>query len=538
MSYVALYRKYRPQNFSDMIGQEHITKILKNQIVSSKISHAYIFSGTRGTGKTTAAKVFARAVNCLNNQDGEPCNECEACRSILEGNTTDVVEMDAASNNSVENIRSIRQEVAYSTTGLKYKVYIIDEAHMLSTSAFNALLKTLEEPPENVIFILATTEEHKILPTILSRCIRFEFKKIGKAGIVKRLEHVLKDYDVRYDVEALEHIAELADGGMRDALSILERCITSGEGEITEQKIEEIIGTVPKKLIQDIVTGVLEYNVTKVDEIVNTILSSGKDLRNISTSITQEFLKVLIAVSCGDNVDIPDELKNVCEKTSVVRIHEIIKHMSKLDDDLRQSNNVAMLFKAKLLELSTKVVSLDESELLAKIKELEMKIERLESHGVKVATVSKENKKEQVEKVSPKQEIEPEVEQVQAVPTDAKSSKGVKVAEIKVGRKKVKELEKIMKKAVDSDNLKLYSALAGAQAFEEDETIVFATCNAFAYGVLNKDNTREDLRKIVNEEMNNDFNVRIEYIKETKKDEACGFEDMMKCSGVPFEVVD
>lgn len=536
MSYVALYRKYRPQNFSDMIGQEHITKILRNQIVSSKISHAYIFSGTRGTGKTTAAKVFARAVNCLNNQDGEPCNECEACRSILEGNTTDVVEMDAASNNSVENIRSIRQEVAYSTTGLKYKVYIIDEAHMLSTSAFNALLKTLEEPPENVIFILATTEEHKILPTILSRCIRFEFKKIGKAGIVKRLEYVLKDYDVHYDMEALEHVAELADGGMRDALSILERCITSGEGEITEQKIEEIIGTVPKQLIQDIVIRVLEYNITKVDELVNTILSSGKDLRNISASITQEFLKVLVAVSCGDNVDIAEELKQVCEKASVTRIHEIVKHMSKLDDDLRQSNNVAMLFKAKLLELSTKVVPMDENELLAKIKELEMKIEKLEMTGVRVQAESKPKAQKQEKQVE-EEKVEVPVELVQ-VATESKEAKAAKVAEVKLGRKKVKELDKIMKKAVDTDNLKLYSALAGAQAFEEDETIVFATENAFAYGVLNKDNTREDLRKIVNEEMKNDFNVRIEYIKETKKDAACGFENMMKDSGVPFEVVD
>ncbi len=533
MSYVALYRKYRPQNFSDMIGQEHITKILKNQIIASKISHAYIFSGTRGTGKTTAAKVFARAVNCLKNQDGEPCNECEACRSILEGNTTDVVEMDAASNNSVENIRSIRQEVAYSTTGLKYKVYIIDEAHMLSTSAFNALLKTLEEPPENVIFILATTEEHKILPTILSRCIRFEFKKIGKAGIVKRLEHVLKDYDVRYDTEALEHIAELADGGMRDALSILERCITSGEGEITEQKIEEIIGTVPKKLIQDIVINVLEYNITKVDELVNMILSSGKDLRNISASITQEFLKVLIAASCGDNVDMSEELKQVCGNLSVVRIHEIIKHMSKLDDDLRQSNNVAMLFKAKLLELSTKVVPMDENELLAKMKELEMKIEKLEMTGVKIQSESKVKTLKQ-EKQAETESNEVLLEQVQTVV----EPKEAKVSEVKLCRKRVKELDKIMKKAVDSDNLKLYSALAGAQAFEEDETIVFATCNAFAYGVLNKDNTREDLRKIVNEEMNNDFNVRIEYIKETKKDDACCFENVMKDSGVPFEVVD
>lgn len=530
MSYISLYRKYRPQNFSDMVGQEHITKILKNQINSNKISHAYIFSGTRGTGKTTAAKVFARAINCLNNKAGEPCNECEACRSILEGNTTDVVEMDAASNNSVENIRSIRQEVAYSTTGLKYKVYIIDEAHMLSTSAFNALLKTLEEPPENVVFILATTEEHKILPTILSRCIRFEFKKINKDGIVKRLEHVLKDYDVEYDTEALNHIAELADGGMRDALSILERCITSGEGSITEQKIEEIIGTVPKKLIQDIVTNILEYNITKVEEIVNTILSSGKDLRNIAASITEEFLKVLIAISSGDYVDMPDDMKDICGKASVVRIHEIIKHMSKLDEDLRLSNNVGMLFKAKLLELSTKVVSLDENELLAKINELEMKIEKLEREGAKPQVV-----KEKV--VSPKKQEEPRAEEKPSV-AEQPVVKEAKVAEVKVGRKKVKELDKIMKKAVDSDNLKLYSALAGAQAFEEDETIVFATANAFAYGVLNKDNTREDLRKIVNEEMDNEFNIRIEYIKEEKKEAKNEFENLMKDSGVPFEVVD
>ncbi len=530
MSYISLYRKYRPQNFSDMIGQEHITKILRNQINSSKTSHAYIFSGTRGTGKTTAAKIFARAINCLNNKDGEPCNECEACRSILDGNTTDVVEMDAASNNSVENIRSIRQEVAYSTTGMKYKVYIIDEAHMLSTSAFNALLKTLEEPPENVVFILATTEEHKILPTILSRCIRFEFKKIGKDGIVKRLEYVLKDYNTEYDIEALKHIAELADGGMRDALSILERCITSGEGNITEQKIEEIIGTVPKKLIQDITLGVLEYNITKVEAIVDTILSSGKDLRNIAASITEEFLKVLIAVSSGSYGDISEDLKDICGKISVARIHEIIKHMSKLDEDLRQSNNVGMLFKAKLLELSTKVTSLNENELLAKISELEMKIERLEQEGIKTQVVSKEKSY-----AEDKGQIQPKAEEPAI--TEPIPPKEAKIAEVKVGRKKVKELEKIMKKAVDSDNLKLYSALAGATAYVEDETVVFTTANSFAYGVLNKDNTREDLRRIVNEELDNDFNVRIEYIKEEKelKNE---FENLMKDSGVPFEVVD
>lgn len=524
MSYISLYRKYRPQNFRDMVGQEHITKILKNQIDSNKISHAYIFSGTRGTGKTTAAKVFARAINCLNNKDGEPCNECEACRSILAGNTTDVVEMDAASNNSVENIRSIRQEVAYSTTGLKYKVYIIDEAHMLSTSAFNALLKTLEEPPENVVFILATTEEHKILPTILSRCIRFEFKKISKEDIVKRLEYVLKDYGTEYDKEALNHIAELADGGMRDALSILERCITSGQGSITEQKIEEIVGTVPKKLIQEIVEGVIEYNIVKVEELVNKILVSGKDLRNIASSITEEFLKILIQIASVDAVDKVEGEKQTCGKTSITRIHEIIKHMSKLDEDLRQSNNVGTLFKAKLLELSTNVVSMNENELLAKISELEMKIERLEKTGV----VSNSIKETKIEKNEEKESVKVEKPAV----------KDAKIVEVKVGRKKLKDLDKIMKKAVDSDNLKLYSALAGTQAFEEDETIIFATSNAFAYGVLNKDNTREDLRKLVNEQLENDFNVKIEYIKEEKKEVQNGFENLMKDSGVPFEIVD
>ena len=508
---------------------------MKNQITSSKISHAYIFSGTRGTGKTTAAKIFARAINCLNSQDGEPCNECEACLSILEGNTTDVIEMDAASNNSVENIRSIRQEVAYSTTGMKYKVYIIDEAHMLSTSAFNALLKTLEEPPENVVFILATTEEHKILPTILSRCIRFEFKKINKSGIVKRLEHVLKDYDVVYDKEALNHIAELADGGMRDALSILERCITSGEGSITEEKIEEIIGTVPKKLVQDIVINVLEYNITRVNEIVEQVLSSGKDLRNIASSITEEFLKVLIAISSVDYVDMSDEMKAVCEKTSAIRIHEIIKHMSKLDEDLRQSNNVGMLFKAKLLELATKVISLNENELLAKINELEMKIEKLEQNGVKIQTVPKPKEiKEIALESQSKEQIPTQLEEKQNI----ENQNEAKLAQVKTSRKKVKELEKIMKKAVDTDNLKLYSALAGAQAYVEEETVVFETANSFAYGVLSKDNTREDLRKIVNEELDNDFGVRIEYIKEEKKDTKNEFENLIKDSGVPFKIED
>ena len=240
MAYIALYRKYRPQTFSDMVGQESVTKILKNQIKSGKISHAYIFSGTRGTGKTSAAKIFARAINCLNPKDGEPCNECEVCKNIIEGSTTDVVEMDAASNNSVENIRQIRQEVIYATVDVKYRVYIIDEAHMLTTSAFNALLKTLEEPPENVIFILATTEKHKIPVTILSRCLRFDFDRLSEENIAKRLKYICDKENIKYEDGVCEYVSKLADGALRDGISILDRCISEMDDELKLDDVKKI----------------------------------------------------------------------------------------------------------------------------------------------------------------------------------------------------------------------------------------------------------------------------------------------------------
>ena len=231
MSYTALYRKFRPPVFSQIVGQEHITRTLRNQIVSGRVGHAYLFNGGRGTGKTSAAKVLARAVNCLNPHDGEPCNECEICKAAISGSLTDIVEMDAASNNSVEDIRSIRDEVNFLPTLAKYRVYIIDEVHMLSTGAFNALLKTLEEPPAHVKFILATTEPQKIPATILSRCQRFDFKKISDEDIAKRLEFVCKESNIKASSDALETIASLSEGAMRDALSILERCMQEQSGK-------------------------------------------------------------------------------------------------------------------------------------------------------------------------------------------------------------------------------------------------------------------------------------------------------------------
>ena len=534
MAYVALYRRYRPLTFQDMVGQEHVTKILKNQLQTGKVSHAYIFSGTRGTGKTTAAKVFARAINCLNPKDGEPCNECEACKSILEGTSTDVIEMDAASNNGVDNIRTIRQEVAYSTTGLKYKVYIIDEVHMLSAGAFNALLKTLEEPPANVVFILATTEEHKILPTILSRCIRFEFKKIGKPEIVERLKYVLGTLNVGYEEEALERIAFLADGGMRDALSILERCVNASSGDVTEAKVEEIVGTVPSELIESLVINLLDYDINSANKNVNKILEKGKDLRNINDAIIEEFLNILIGISSDWDEITSEAIRIAANGVSTARINLIIKHLSRLDEDLRQSTNASVIFKAKMLELATKVPVLDENMLLKRIQELEMKLEEVLRNP---PAPNKTTKKVEVKEQKLEEGIKLEVPVENVNNEQVKEEKSVKLAEVKLGKKPLKELSKIMQRASDEDNLKIFSALAGTDAYIEEDTVTFSTKNGFAYGVLNKDASKDYLKTLVEDEIEREVNIRIEYITEESKDEK-SFEQMMQGTDVPFQVID
>ena len=280
MGYTALYRKFRPLNFSEMVGQEHITRTLRNQVIEQRVGHAYLFNGGRGTGKTSAAKILARAVNCLNPKDGEPCNECEICKAILSGSLTDVVEMDAASNNSVEDIRAIRDEVNFLPTRAKYRVYIIDEVHMLSTGAFNALLKTLEEPPEHVKFILATTEPQKLPATILSRCQRFDFKRISTQDIIKRLEIICKESNIQISKEALELIAILSEGAMRDAISILERCAAEQTEEINEDKVRDLVGIPKITYINKLAKGIINKEPEEAINIVNTILEEGKDIDN------------------------------------------------------------------------------------------------------------------------------------------------------------------------------------------------------------------------------------------------------------------
>jgi len=355
MGYTALYRKFRPQTFSEMVGQEHITRTLRNQIMAGRVGHAYLFNGGRGTGKTTSAKVLARAINCLNPNDGEPCNECEICKSAINGSLTDIVEMDAASNNSVEDIRSIREEVNFLPTKAKYRVYIIDEVHMLSQGAFNALLKTLEEPPEHVKFILATTEPQKLPATILSRCQRFDFKRISNEDIIKRLEIVCKESNINATKQALNIIAALSEGAMRDALSILERCVQDGANDIDEDKIKELVGIPKLTYVHSISQSIIEYNIDEAMESITKVLDEGKDLNNLLWEIIK-YIKDILMVKTNQKLTIYNDsdferLKQLSDKVSKERAINLINELSKLETDMKSSTQRLIIFQAGIIRL-------------------------------------------------------------------------------------------------------------------------------------------------------------------------------------------
>ena len=331
MEYTALYRRFRPLTFDGIVGQEHITRTLKNQVIANRVGHAYLFTGCRGCGKTSSAKVLARAVNCLHPKDGEPCNECEICKAALDGSLTDIVEMDAASNNGVDDIRAIRDEVNFLPTVAKYRVYIIDEVHMLSPGAFNALLKTLEEPPKHVKFILATTEPQKLPATILSRCQRFDFKKIPEDKIVENLKYVCNESNIKYTEGALNLIAELSEGAMRDALSILERCAQDGENSIEENS-----------------AGALE--------VTQEVIKSGKDVTNLLWEMIKFFrdlmlLKTTKEISNIYSEDDVKEMKSLCEKVQTDRILRIIYSLSELENSLKWSSQKNIVFQVGVIKL-------------------------------------------------------------------------------------------------------------------------------------------------------------------------------------------
>jgi DNA polymerase-3 subunit gamma/tau len=369
MSYIALYREWRPTRFEEIVEQEHVVKTLRHSVSSGRIAHAYLFCGTRGTGKTTMAQILSRAVNCLDPRDGEPCNKCEICLEILSGSSVDVLEIDAASNNSVDNVRSIRDEVIYTPARAKRKVYIIDEVHMLSTGAFNALLKTLEEPPEHVIFILATTEPHKLPATILSRCQRFDFRRISLDGIVKQLCKIASSCDIILDTDAAKLIARLSDGAMRDAISLLDQCISLGVKKIGYDNVLSIVGIVNDSFIAKFTENMLKKNISAVLESINSLVMDGRDIAHFTSDLVLYFRNLLICKSTGGKcdhlIDAPqDMLRNFKDQSRLITQDEIIryiKELSALAYNLKWATNQRVMLEVTAIKLCGSESHLDAS---------------------------------------------------------------------------------------------------------------------------------------------------------------------------------
>lgn len=376
--YRVLYRKWRPTGFSDVIGQPHVTSTLKNEILSGRISHAYLFTGSRGTGKTTCAKILAKAVNCLDLQDGEPCGKCENCRGIAKGSIMDVVEMDAASNNSVNNIRDVLDEVMFTPSEAKYRVYIIDEVHMLSTGAFNALLKTLEEPPSHVVFILATTEVHKLPATILSRCQRFDFNRIAPAEIADRLIYIASEEKVSLDREAALLIAAVADGAMRDALSILDRCIGLSEN-ITSEIVREATGLTGRDYLFTLAEAVRTEDVPLAINTVNELHNASKSMPRLCEELTHHFRTLMLFKTMrtgAENLVLlsPEELekaKNQAKNISLTQIVYCIDILQSSLEKMFKGGNNRIEFETCMIKLCNPKLSADVGAMLSRIEKLE-----------------------------------------------------------------------------------------------------------------------------------------------------------------------
>jgi len=382
MAYLAIYRKYRPVSFDKLIGQQHIVRTLTNQIKYDRVSHAYLFTGTRGTGKTSAARIFARAINCLHPVDGNPCNECAVCKELIKPNSMDIIEIDAASNNGVDAIRDLREKVGYMPSVGKYKVYIIDEVHMLTDSAYNALLKTLEEPPKHVVFILCTTEVQKMPATILSRCLRFDFKLVGIEDLNSLMSEILDDVGVEYTKEAINVVAAAGKGSVRDALSVLDRCVAFAEGKLEYNDVLQILGATDKTKIFDLADAIFERNVARVLELVDDIAKSGKSISVLAKDIAVHIRDMLICQRCKEPKkiltlpdDIFDRLHEQSKKYDQKRLLRALDNFNRVEAELRYAIDPRVSFEVVCLKTAN-----DDSE--DRLAMLEKRLAQIEKNGV------------------------------------------------------------------------------------------------------------------------------------------------------------
>ena len=546
MNYTALYRKFRPSSFDEMVGQEHITRTLKNQIMAGRVGHAYLFNGGRGTGKTTSAKVLARAINCLNPQDGEPCNKCEICKEAINGSLTDIVEMDAASNNSVEDVRQIREEVNFLPTKAKYRVYIIDEVHMLSTGAFNALLKTLEEPPEHVKFILATTEPQKLPATILSRCQRFDFKQISNDDIIKRLKIVCDEIKVEITPEALNVIAVLAEGGMRDSLSILERCLQDGETKIDEDKVKDLVGIPKLVYINKIVTSIIENNVDTALQTIEDVTNDGKDIQNFLWEIIK-YVKDILIYKASSHLNIYsekeiEEIKNLAEKISKEKVLSILYELSNLENDIKYSSQRLILFQVGIIKLcsgqsevtTSSGATIDNNELNL----LKNKIYNLEQQVSKFSTANIHNSSHNVDKAPTKIQdtVQPKTQTQPSIPTR-------KPVNIQTGEK-LETWPKIINELKDSGKIMLYTNLMNSSASKLNDMIIGIEFSKgltpFGKTILEKSENISELERRLSMECGKPMKVK--YLdgstQKTVTTEANPIESFAQNNDIPFSIIE
>lgn len=498
MAYTALYRKWRPACFEDVKGQDPIVRTLKNQIISGRIGHAYLFCGTRGTGKTTIAKIFAKAVNCQHPVNGSPCNECAVCQSIASGASMNVVEIDAASNNGVDNIREIRDEVKYSPTEGNYRVYIIDEVHMLSTGAFNALLKTLEEPPPYVIFILATTEVHKIPITVLSRCQRYDFRRINNDVIAAQIEYLLKEEKVEAEPAAIRYVAKAADGSMRDALSLLEQCISFYYGQkLTYENVLDVLGAVDTGIFSQLLREIIEKDVTGCIHLMDEIVAQGRDLGQFVTDFTwymRNLLLVQTSEHAQDALDMSAEslrlLKEEAEMIDIDTLMRYIRICSELTSNIRYASSKRVLIELAFIKLMKPAMESDLESLKERIQDLETRIE----NGVVVAA-------------------QKETSSIMDKNLEAPSESGEVIELTEAEYEDYKQLNTDWNKIIGQQRNLVRGILRGTRlSYDKSKGLCILFTDSFSEKMMNEQNRMDDLKQWLQQTYGKVFTISTKYL--------------------------
>ena len=542
--YRALYRKYRPEKFEDLLGQDNITRALRNQIKKNEISHAYVFSGTRGTGKTSAAKIFSKAVNCLNPIDGEPCNECENCKAISSDRSLDVVEMDAASNNGVDDIRDIKEKVVYPPQNLKYKVYIIDEVHMLSKGAFNALLKVLEEPPSHLIFILATTEIEKIPATILSRTQKYNFVRISKEKIVENLEKICKTENRSCDKKVFELIANNSDGSMRDSLSILDQLLSIDQDHISYDIAIDVLGISSEKLIYDLIKTLIDKDLRAAIDQLDLVYKDGKDILILVDELIKRLRDILVIKLIEDPKELlyttdRDSYRKLAEIVDNTTLLEIIDILNKMLADMKYAQD-----KRTILEMNIiKIVELSSNSLEARIKRLEdyiadpknnnlKNLVQIESKEVKETKDLKENKRqvenintidektikpEKEEKIEKEDKLGKKEEEKNSQDLDSKDEDDLSIENIK------SDWNNILIELRKRGRMNIPILLSSGKAVDyNNKTLIieYDRADAFNYEAISNQENTKFVEDFLNNYYNRDISVRFILDKDEKKQEA------------------